>query len=67
MRRNPNPADETPEESKAQQCRSQHIEAREPLRERPNQPGECGEIVAAASLSFKNTMPPGFIMISGWP
>ena len=29
--------------------------------------GECGEVIAAASLSFKNTMPVGSFMIFGWP
>jgi hypothetical protein len=52
---------------KTQQCRSRHIEATEFLAKRPNQPGECGEIVAAAALSFKSTMLVGFIMILGWP
>jgi hypothetical protein len=51
----------------ARQCRSQHIEASEPFRKRPSQPDECGKVVAAACLSFKNTMPVGFIMISGSP
>ena len=45
-----NPADEAPKQSKATQCRSQHIEAIEILLKRPNQSGECGEVVAAASL-----------------
>jgi hypothetical protein len=31
----------------------------------PNQPGECGEVAAAETLSFKSTMPVGFIMIFG--
>ena len=44
-----------------------HIEAIEIFLKRPNQSGECDEVVAAASLSFKNTMPVGFIMIFGWP
>jgi hypothetical protein len=61
------PADGTLKQSKGQQCRSQHIEAKEPIRKRPNQSGKCGEVAADASLSFKNTMPPGFTMISGWP
>src|SRR3984893_1240324 len=40
---------------------------REPLPKRSRQPGERGEIVAAATLSSKSTMPVGFIMIFGWP
>jgi hypothetical protein len=40
---------------------------REPLPKRSSQPGERGEIVAAATLSSKSTMPVGFIMIFGWP
>jgi hypothetical protein len=59
--------DGKPKQSKAQQCRSQNIEAKELLRKRPNQPGECGEVIAGASLLFKNTTPAGFTMISGWP
>jgi hypothetical protein len=65
MRRNPD--DEPPKQSKAQQCRSRNIEAKELLRKRPSQPGECGEVIAGASLWFKNTMPAGFTMISGLP
>jgi hypothetical protein len=45
----------------------QDIEAKEFLRKRPNQSGECSEVTADASLSFKNTMPAGFTMIFGWP
>jgi hypothetical protein len=67
MRRNPQSADEIPKQPKAHQCRSRHIEAREFLRKRPNQSGKRGEVAADASLSFKNTMPPGFTMIFGWP
>jgi hypothetical protein len=52
--------------SRRQQCRSQNIEAKELLRKRPNQPGECGEVVAGASLWFKNTMPAASTMIFGW-
>jgi hypothetical protein len=63
----PQSGDEIPKQPKARQCRSQHIEAKELLRKRPNQPGKCGEVAADASLSFKNTMPPGFTMIFGWP
>ena len=38
---------------------------REPLPKRSSQPGERGEIVAAATLSSKSTMPVGFNMIFG--
>jgi hypothetical protein len=58
---------ELQKQSEAQQCRSKHIEAKELLGKRPNQSGECGEVIAGASLSFKNTMPAGSTMISGWP
>ena len=40
---------------------------REPLPKRSSQLGERGEIVAAATLSSKSTIPVGFIMIFGWP
>jgi hypothetical protein len=63
----PNRVDQTLRQSKAKQCRSQHIEATEFLRKRANRSGERGEVIAAASLSFKNTMPVGSIMIFGWP